>query len=380
MKFIHFGCWNEFGYSMGPSKENPELPQSGLTYTIDQLNKYVNTNPTEFIIIAGDNFYPPKSKDKNTIAEYNHELFLSGFNALPPIPKYLIFGNHDIEDQLKINEPIHNNQFPNLADITTTNCKILNLQQLYTSNKPDYNIFNEVLHREYNTTLIIMLDSHLLKLFNNTNQDLGCYRYLFDEFLKSNPGSNINQLIDHQITSIIRLIQSKPHIINYIFVAHHPIFTCKHKSDKENPGERKLKKESHVGLVNFFTNPELNNLLTNKNITYLCADLHLYQFGIVNIGPLTIKQYVVGTGGAHQDTYDFKGRLETPYLNIDGIPGYNYQVIENYNKIYGFLVVDIESSLDLQTSKLIDIITYQFNPVDTSTPLSGGAIKYINLL
>jgi predicted phosphodiesterase len=393
MKFIHFGCWNEFGYKMGPSKENPHLPQSALTYTIDQLNKYVNKNETDFLIIAGDNFYPPKVKDKESsevnvktkvkkVVEYDDQLFKSGFDALPKIPKYLIFGNHDIEDQIKINNPINNILFPNLNDISTTDCKILNLQQHYTSNKPEYTVFNEVLYRQYNSTLIIMLDSNLLKLYHNSQQDLGCYKYLFDNFLKSNPDIKIDQLIEHQINTILQLISSISNINNYIFVAHHPIFTCKHKDDDDN-GARKLKTESHLGLFRFFSNYDLIRLLDDKNITYLCADLHLYQFGIVNIGQLSIKQYVVGTGGAHQDVYDFKKSSEQSYIDIDGIRGYNYTVIENYNKIYGFLVVDIETIQDR------DIITYIFNPVDFTIPLDGGnhnlpdhidVIKYIDLI
>jgi predicted phosphodiesterase len=384
MKFIHFGCWNEFGYKMGPSTENPGLPHSALTYTIDQLNKYVNKNKTDFLIIAGDNFYPSKTKDnkeeleskkiKNkvkTVVDYNHDLFISGFEALPKIPKYLIFGNHDIEDQIKLNKPINNFLFPNLNDTTTTNCKILNLQQFYTSNKPEYTVFNEVLYRQYNSTLIIMLDSNLLNLYGNSQQDLGCYKYLFDNFIKSNPGTTIDQLIKHQIDTILKLINSKSYITNYIFVGHHPIFTYKHK-DGDN-GERKLKTESHFGLLGFFSNHDLIKLLSGKNITYLCADLHLFQFGIVNIGPLTIKQYVVGTGGAHQDTYDFKESSEQLYTNIDQIPGYNYRVIENYNKIYGFLVVDI------QTIGTKDIIKYTFNPVDFNIPSDVNLSLDLNL-
>ena len=378
MRFIHFGCWNEFGFKMGPSKENPELEQSGLTYTLDQLNKYVNYNPTDFIVIAGDNYYPEKKK-KGTLDNhnYNHELFVSGFNALPKtIPKYLIFGNHDIEDQIKLLNPIIDSKFPNLSDITTTQCKLLNLQQFYTSTKKDFITFNEILHIQYNSTLIIMLDTHLFNLFSTSDLDLGCYKYLFDEFKKTNSNGTINQLVDHQINSIIELIKSKSNIKNYVFIGHHPIFTCKHK---ENNGSKKLKSEVHQGLKHLFSNTELITLLNASSITYLCADLHLYQFGIINLGPLTIKQYVVGTGGAHQDMYDFNGSYNVQFKDIDGISGFNYQVIENYNKLYGFLVVDID------TVGLIDIISYKFNGIDTSLKLEGGFInnrnniEYINI-
>ena len=398
MKFIHFGCWNEFGYKMEkqPNDENTQLQYSALTYTIDQLNKYVDKNPTEFIIIAGDNFYPPKNKDKNkdkNIPNADFNLFFSGFKALPKIQKYLIFGNHDIDDQIKINKSMpYYELFPNLTNISSTDCKILNLQQLYTSNKSDYTVFDDVLHREYNSTLIIMLDSNLLDQINwnfDTNKPepdkgLGCYKYLFKEFFKLYPDSNISQLVGHQIYSIINLIDTKrknKNIKNIIFVAHHPIFTYKHKTDKDT-GERILKKETNRGLINFFKIMELEKVLINIDITYLCADLHLYQYGIVNIGGLTIKQYVVGTGGAHQDTYDFKGSSETQYKDIDNSVGNNYQVIQNYNNMYGFLVVNIETneSTNVQPYESTDVITYQFIPVDFSKQLDGGGIRYINLI
>ena len=392
MKFIHFGCWNEFGYShLNPDK-------SPLTYMLDQLNRYVNANKTDFLIIAGDNYYPPKDKDKSIpkpkvkkVSDYDEKLFFSGFDALPTIEKFLIFGNHDIDDLIKTSSitmiPGKNlNEFSNdfekslvanLQNDATDKCKILNLQQLYTSNNATYKVFNNVLYKQYNHTLIIMLDSHLLTLINQ--QDLGCYKYLFSEYLKTNPQATITDLIQHQINTILELIRSNINVNNCIFVGHHPIIICKHKNDIG-------KTESEEGLRSFFMNEELNQLLINKNIniTYLCADLHLYQFGIVNLGPLTIKQYIVGTGGAHLDTYDFKQSYNKPCLVIDEIPGFNYQVIENYNDIYGFLVVDI------QTIGSTDIITYAFNGVDVPTmdgklngkiKLDGGnVIHYINLI
>ena len=363
MRFIHFGCWNESGYKINKTK-------SALTYTLDKLKKYTKSNKTDFIIIAGDNYY--KSIKDSSHDDENYKYFKSGFDGLPKsIKKYLIFGNHDINDQIKLTEPIKDKLYPNLADITTTNCKILNLQQRYGDNsKQKYTVFNDILFHEYNSTLIIMLDSNILNLFNKMN--IGCYKYLFDSFEKTN-STTMNELILHQINSIIKLIESKKHIQNYIFVAHHPIVASKNSKDK-------LIVVKNEGLVNLFTNEKIHSLINNKNIFYLCADVHLYQYSLVTINSLNIKQYIVGTGGAHLDNYNAN---ETEFRNVYGIKGLNYKVLENYNNIHGFLVVDID------TIDSNDIISFKFNPsvniskivsTQVSKTVSKTENTYLNIL
>lgn len=350
MRFIHFGCWNEFGYKI------KSKTKSALTYTLDELKKYTKSNKTDFIIIAGDNYY--KSIKDSSHDEENYKYFKSGFDGLPKsIKKYLIFGNHDINDQIKLTKPIKDKLYPNLADITTTNCKILNLQQRYGDNsKQKYTVFNDILFHEYNSTLIIMLDSNILNLFNKMN--IGCYKYLFDSFEKTN-STTINELILHQINSIIKIIESKKHIQNYIFVGHHPILACKNSKDK-------LIVVKNEGLVNLFTNQQLHSLINNKNIFYLCADVHLYQYGLVTINSLNIKQYIVGTGGAHLDNYNAN---ETEFRNVYNIRGLNYKVLDNYNNIHGFLVVDI-NTIDSN-----DIISFKFNPSVYINKISTKEVK-----
>ena len=59
IKFVHFGCWNNLNVDNG----------SGLNQVMVKLNAYVQEEqgqqPVEFVIVAGDNYYP----DKNTIGE-----------------------------------------------------------------------------------------------------------------------------------------------------------------------------------------------------------------------------------------------------------------------------------------------------------------------
>ena len=341
MRFIHFGCWNEFGYKINKTK-------SALTCTLDELKKYTKSNKTDFIIIAGDNYYKSIKDSSNAGDEENYKYFKSGFNGLPKsIKKYLIFGNHDINDQIKLTKPLKDKLYPNLADITTTNCKILNLQQQYGDNsKQKYIVFNDILFHEYNSTLIIMLDSNILNKFNKDKQNIGCYKYLFDSFEKTN-STTMNELILHQINSIIKLIESKKHIQNFIFVGHHPILASK------NTSENKFIVIKNEGLVNLFTNQQLHSLINNKNIFYLCADVHLYQYGLVTVNSLNIKQYIVGTGGAHLDNYSAN---EKEFKNVYATQGLNYKVLDNYNNIHGFLVIDID------TIDSNDIISFKFNP------------------
>ena len=367
MRFIHFGCWNESGYKIKTKKTI-----SPLTYTLDELKKYIKSNKTNFIIIAGDNYYKSIKDSSNTGDDENYKYFKSGFDGLPKsIQKYLIFGNHDINDQLKLTKPLkrlEDKLYPNLEDIKTTNCKILNLQQQYEQSKQKYTVFNDILFHEYNSTLIIMLDSNILNKFNKDKQDIGCYKYLFNSFEKTN-STTINELILHQINSIINLIESKKHIQNFIFVGHHPIVASK------NTSENKFIVIKNEGLVNLFTNEKIHSLINNKNIFYLCADVHLYQYGIVAINSLNIKQYIVGTGGAHLDNYRSN---EKEFRNVYGNRGLHYQVLENYNNIHGFLVIDID------TINSVDIISFKFNPSVYSTEninnFSGGYIYIDHLL
>jgi hypothetical protein len=64
---------------------------------------------------------------------------------------------------------------------------------------------------------------------------------------------------------------------------------------------------------------------TEAQYYYLCADLHLYQAGTINInnGEMIIKQYIVGTGGNKQinltninKNYSKSLSIESEYTNL----------------------------------------------------------------
>ena len=96
--------------------------------------------------------------------------------------------------------------------------------------------------------------------------------------------------------------------------------------------------------------------MTNKSIYYLCADVHLYQAGVVNIkGCCSINQYVVGTGGAKQDIIPVQLYLTNSILEYTINPAGNIQS-------YGFITVTIDPT----NKVIVDFI---------SSEMTGGYYK-----
>ena len=331
MKFIHFGCWNKGLCS--------DTGTNGLSLMTKKLNEYIFINPISFLIIAGDNFYPKKELSGKKFDEIN---FKSGFDCLPKeIKKYLIFGNHDIDDIIID------------SDDSPIKCKLLDEQIKLAEENNTIEIFNDVLHKIINNTLIIMLDSNLYienedKMINET-----CYTRLFNRLVNKSE-LKIKDLLEYQNIFISNLIRENLFINKIIFVAHHPIYSIKSKikSGEEKKDDFELKK-----FVDYLKS--IQDLLLDKNIFYLCADTHLYQEGIINISPeLQIKQYIVGTGGAEQDNI---------YTSNDTIVENGYIVYTKMNekKEYGFLEVNVTD----------DEIEYKFISIDV---LIGGSCKLKN--
>ena len=107
--------------------------------------------------------------------------------------------------------------------------------------------------------------------------------------------------------------QQQQHVI---IVGHHPIYGVKKKTKDGNTKEiiQHWNKNGFALLETIYDN------YPTANFIYLCADIHHYQENILTINkkieinpsnssdnekipmrPMTIKQYIVGTGGASQD-------------------------------------------------------------------------------
>jgi hypothetical protein len=318
MKFIHFGCWNN---GLCSSDGN-----NGLSLTMKKMNNYIKENIIDFITIAGDNYYPSKNIEGKI---FNNENFISGFECLPKkIKKYLIFGNHDIEDV-----------------INGEKCKSLDEQIKISEEDKTIEIFDNVIYKKVNNTLIIMLDTNLYdREIITTPINKTCYSKLFSDLVNKS-SLKIIDLIYNQTCFIKEILENYKTINNIIFIGHHPIYSIKNK--KENKSEYKMPR-----LKNFFI--EIQKLLLNKNIYYLCADTHLYQEGTVYITPqLQIKQYIVGTGGAEQDIiFSFSNEI----YEDDNLV-YKKSVDEQK---YGFLVVKIKDSIKFEFIS-VDKIANKYN-------------------
>ena len=87
-RFIHFGCWN-----------NLNNDKACLDKVINTLEK--NISDVDFIIVAGDNYYPEKKKEKDKASKKKYiyvERLREGLTKLANIGKhiYMILGNHQV--------------------------------------------------------------------------------------------------------------------------------------------------------------------------------------------------------------------------------------------------------------------------------------------
>ena len=116
--FIQFGCWNNGGCD--------ETKNNGLT----NVTRSLKLKAPEFIVISGDNYYPPKETIEGKKKKYFVENdFLSGFNCLPKnMPIYMNYGNHDYETDLIIDK---------ITGQTENNCELIKRQKLYVTENPN---------------------------------------------------------------------------------------------------------------------------------------------------------------------------------------------------------------------------------------------------
>jgi hypothetical protein len=389
MKFIHFGCWNNGLCATGQD--------NGLTKMTKLLNEYVsqpeNKDNIKFITVAGDNYYPSKIEKKyngkdEKIKIFDNQHFESGFECLPKnIKKYILFGNHEIEDVVIDNQRTEYNKDSTYEELEPLQeqCKSLILQTTNKSNifknDPNYEFFNDVIVQTYKKTLIIMLDTTIYtfkekkrvyeKKINET-----CYQHLFNNVDRN---YTIRELMIYQETKIREAIDANKECKNIIFIGHHPFAHMVNKYRIIKGKKERLNIFEHNSkMVKFFNN--IYEILKSKKIYYLCADTHLYQQSTFTINPsasneIIIHQYIVGTGGADQDelpVYDDKKDKKKPenHTTIDGIK-ISYDIIYN-KKTFGFITVNI------QDDDIIDIKYHDTEPKleeTKSEDLSGGYLK-----
>lgn len=393
-RFLFFGCWNSGGCKVEDVKDKSiiltKLNSNPLTRVMKHLKEFVENNndnvKPEFLIVAGDNYYPPQKEEKKEnktkeIGEkektekkqkkkenkkYIENDIKSGFECLDEIQieKIILLGNHDVEQTIYENKE-------------NKECNTLKYQKKRYNNLFNFNNFDKEETLQYKMvgvdTIIIMFDSTIYDIIDDevkSKDFLDCYKLLNNtnsDFLLENIQSLIT-LQNNQRDKTIDHINKNVNIKNIIFTCHHPIIEIKTKEDK-------LKETPLEKMVEFlFPFQEIKD----KKFYHLCADVHLYQSSDIKITKgeetMEIKQYVVGTGGAKLDD-DNKNIENNRFNNPRTIYKENYHYTYTYKldeskPTNGFLDCKVENNEIKFT--FIDINNPILQPEPTAIILPPG--------
>ena len=353
MKFIQFGCWNKYFCNIDDPKVSP------ISNVMHNIKLKIESGTYDFLIVSGDNYYPETIKHKNKklkIKVFNFEDFISGFNCLSnlPINKYLLFGNHEYNDNVILKEDLDKlNSLPKekkeeeLIKLIPHKCKSLIEQKNIASVDSSIIIFQSVLfnYEDSTKTLLIMIDTTIYDDIKN----IECYKNILGE----TDDINATRLKITQYAQVLEILKAYTDASTIIFSGHHPIIWCKNKDEKN--------KFNYVeGLISLFS--QFEEFLIEKKIIYLCADTHIYQKGDVlikteNDNILLIEQHIVGTGGADLDN-----------LCID-----NYKLISSR---YPEELIEVQPSIieELSTGEIKEDLQTEEQP-SIIEELSTGEIK-----
>lgn len=201
----------------------------------------------------------------------------------------MILGNHDLETNLE-QQKLFIEEKPERSRL----CSILELENESKGSNIDYTFFKDIMMD--NGTLVIMIDSDVYSI--DAYKFLPCYNI----FLSKN-FENIDNVKEYQYNLIFQKINQYNaigSIKNLIIIGHQPITCIKYKDGVK---QYQLNDIPYFKLVLL----EIYNLLGSEiNYFYLCADLHLYQEGLITLKneekkEMKIKQFIVGTGGTELD-------------------------------------------------------------------------------
>lgn len=342
---VHFGCWNYGGCNV--LKFNP------LSLVKAHLTKYSKQNAVDFYLIAGDNYYQIKNKDKAKSKDkvkdkakakdkskvkdkdkktilYNDIEFTEGFECLSKLQghKYVLVGNHDT----KSIEDYKNTVTKNTLPVCHTLHKQIEFTQShnkdFTMIKPDT---TQHLYLPHSKTLFVLLDTNLLQSDkNDVKEILECsIEYYKFNFKPLTPSAFVERYISKLCNATKTYISKNNNgipIINLVFVGHHPIYGAKSKLTDDNKRKNKYQYLSDAG-IDLIT--RIIDDLNPEFVYHLCADIHNYQQSALTINSIspdnsktyTIMQYITGTGGASQDMLpsDFKS-LNTDMFTVNLTP------------------------------------------------------------
>lgn len=347
-KLVHFGCWNEGGCS--PRRTNP------LSFVRKELQQIDKEQNIDFYLVAGDNYYQEKQKDKK-IVEFSEKQFTEGFKCLSTLKghKYILLGNHDTTAIPR---------YYNTTEVEPKHvCHTLHKEIEFT-NKPEHKAHftmikpstTQHLYLPHSKSLFVLLDTNLLQ---DDEDDIKKVLECSIEYYNELPGEylKVEDFVEAYISQLLEATQKyitglginnlDNNINNLIFVGHHPIYGLKSKL-KFGTSKNKGQNFSETGLdllVNIIKmcNPE--------SVYHLCADIHNYQQNNLVIThtdtettTYNIKQYITGTGGAHQD------ELPNPKFKPLKLDNYTikYDLSDSLSKgNYGFLFLEEKSDGEL---------------------------------
>lgn len=321
-KFIHFGCWN-----------NLNNDKSCLNEVINTLEK--NILDVDFIIVAGDNYYPEKKKEKASKKKYIYvERLRQGLTKLANIRKhiYMILGNHDLETNLDNNGNLYVVNEETKEEAKEESCRILTEEIKITDSLYNYINYDFFFSKIINDTLILMIDTSIYSL--DAEHFFPCYEEFFPKIKIQ------NKLILENIN------EHNGNIKNLILIGHHPITGIKKKNEKyEYLNDIPSFKSLLIGSI-------FDILQDKVNYYYLCADLHLYQEGKITLKAgdktMVIHQHIVGTGGTElDDEVDIKevNSKENPVEISKKAEDIEYYKLIKSIKKCGFLKCDLNSEL-----------------------------------
>jgi hypothetical protein len=383
IKFVTFGCWNS---KLCGDNDNP------VSFVTKALKIFSEEEKINYLIVTGDNYYPIKNKNINLTQDdtdvvnpkiINKTILESGFNCLPNIPTYLLWGNHDLDNSNKklrvyngvpsslidpFDKTIANVNDPALLVKQAQPCSILNLEMDYAS-QIKQNIIKfpgrklvMTKYDENTNTFILMLDTTMYSIGKKDKNDvLTCYKKILG--VSDIDLQGIKDIQEHVVEEIIRdEILPNYRIENLIIVGHHPLFCVKRKEENESINDTLDGIPSIYGLLYNKINTPLKRGGRNLNYYYLCADLHSYQNGTLRINgkngqeSMLLEEYIVGTGGTKLDPILKNNGNRTEEFRDDESNVLAIYEMHTNEKTHGFL----ECSL-----KLAGPPVFNFIPVET---------------
>jgi hypothetical protein len=375
--FIHFGCWNNGYCDINETND--------LSIVMKSLQNYVDENEINFITVAGDNYYPMKDKKeksidktkdktkgkKDTKKTINLKNLKSGFECLPhDIPIKMILGNHDLETNVDVNEIY----FPDNTMEDIENCAILN-EELNLSKKKKIDLLLQTTEKLSDNTLIIMIDTSMYE--DDSHKYVSCYKKYFTKKMLYHKNIPVNEQEDRDYMNSLREWQKNEVLeqlkqtfyTNIIIIGHHPITGWK----KKNNIDKMI--EPTNGLIDIFRS--MYNESQNSNYYYLCADLHLFQYGTIVIDDeIKIEQFIVGTGGAKLDDKIDENKLHITSKTYDDRVSY---IMKENKQTNGFLHF-IEKNKDIYIHFIDVNDNNENNPIYvkkyTTRSLNKQSMKY----